>query len=171
MILAAVLVIAVAMVGCAQTPQMQVPAAPIAAGEDVSAGSLRFWDNAQMTGDVLYSIEPTGRTFQGTVQQGQAILFFDGSTFFRGPNNTGEIIFNLENDTIFVGATSEVAAYTVKDGIVYEGGSTSGAILYNYEGSKMFEGNSSANLVLQGNGDIGGDAVYVLPLLADGRVN
>ncbi len=151
--------------------QIAASGGPVGGGQQVAAGSIRLWDNPQMTGDVKFEIEANGRVYQGTVQTGQPILFFDGTTIYRGPNNTGEKLFTVEGNVIHVGGSSSgPAAYTIENNKIYEGQGTQGAILYNIDGSRMYEGaNPTGNLVFQANQELTGDVVFILPILADQR--
>jgi hypothetical protein len=139
-------------------------------GQAVATGTTRLYDDANKS-NLQYEIDSNGRVYMGTVQQGQTILFFDGSTIFRGANSTGEKLFTVGGDTLFVGGnTNGPAAYTVKNSKVYEGQGTQGAILYNVDGERLRLGaNATGDLVFQANKDLAGDVLFLLPVLADQR--
>ncbi|MFQ5342063.1 MAG: hypothetical protein ACE5F6_11015 [Anaerolineae bacterium] len=168
-ILVAVLVVAVALVGCTQA--QKAPESAKVSGSSVSAGQTRLWTDAQKSGDPTFTVDSNGKVYQGTVQTGQAILFFDGSTVFRGANSTGEKLFTVGGETIFVGGnTNGPAAYTVTGNKVYEGKGTQGAILYNIDGERLREGaNATGSLVFQANTNLTGSVQFLLPILADRR--
>jgi hypothetical protein len=161
------LVIAVVAVGCV------APAAPqtgvSVSGQAVATGTTRLYSDANMA-NLAFEIDGS-RIYQGTVQQGQAILFFDGTTVFRGANSTGEKLFTVDNDKIYVGgSTAGPVAYTLDGEKVYEGSGTQGTILYNIDSERLFKGASTTGeVVFQGNKDLAGDVVPLLPILADER--
>jgi len=178
-ILLVVLVVAIALgsgliglyLGRNSAQQAAAPAVTVGGAQSVSAGQVRLWTDAQKSGDPTFTVDSNGRVYQGTVQTGQAILFFDGSTVFRGANSTGEKLFTVGGETIFVGGnTNGPAAYTVTGNKVYEGKGTQGAILYNIDGERLREGaNATGSLVFQANTALSGNAQFLLPILADRR--
>ncbi len=167
-ILVAVLVVTIALVGCTAQQAAQ-PAGPAVGGQQVAAGSTRLYSDPQKS-NLVYEIDANGRVYQGTVQQGQTILFFDGTTIFRGANSTGEKLFTVEGDRIFVGGSSAgPIAYTVQNGRVFEG-DEKGPVVYTIEGERMFAGpNTTGNIVFQANQDLAGNVQFLLPILADQR--
>jgi len=177
-ILLVVLVVAIALgsgliglyLGRSSVQQAAAPAVSVT-GASVSAGQVRLWTNAQKSGDPTFTIDSTGKVYQGTVQTGQAILFFDGTTIFRGASSTGEKLFTVSGDTIYTGgSTNGPAAYTVTGNKVYEGKGTQGTILYNIDGERLRAGaNTTGNLVFQANKALTGNVLFLLPVLADHR--
>ena len=178
-ILLVVLVVAIALgsgliglyLGRNSAQQAAAPAVTVGGAQSVSAGQVRLWTNAQKTGEPAFTVDSNGRVYQGTVQTGQAILFFDGTTVFRGASSTGERIFTVSGETIYVGGnTNGPAAYTVSGDRIYEGKGTQGAVLYNINGERLREGpNTNGNLVFQANANLSGNVRFLLPILADRR--
>ncbi len=167
-ILFAMLVVALVLVGCAQAQPAQQGQAPVQ-GEAVAAGTTRLFSDPQKS-NLAYEIDSNGRVYQGTVQQGQAILFFDGKTVFRGANSTGEKLFTVSGNRIYVGgSTNGPVAYTVQNGRVYEG-TEKGPVIYTIEGERMFQGaNTTGDIVFQANKALTGNVQFLLPILADQR--
>lgn len=175
-ILLVVLVVAIALgsgliglyLGRTSVQQASVPSQAVG-GVDVATGGTRLFDTPQKT-NLLYEIDNSGRVYQGSVSQGQTILFFDGVRIYRGANSTGEILFTIEGDRIFVGAnTTGPLAYTVKDGRVFEGNET-GPVIYTIEGDRLFAGpDTTGDIMFQANKELSGNIRFLLPVLADRR--
>jgi hypothetical protein len=174
-ILLVVLVVAIALVsgliglwlGRSQAQQaMMAPSGPAVSGQEVASAKVRLFGDPQKQ-NLLYEID-MGRVYQGTVQQGQAILFFDGQRVYRGANTTGEILFTVEGDRIFAGPnTTAPLAYTVNNNRVFEGNSK-GPIIYTIEGDRVYRGpNPTGEIVFDSNVNLDGNVRFLLPILAD----
>ncbi len=176
-ILLVVLVVAIALgsgliglyLGRSSVQQAAAPTGPSVGGAPVAAGTTRLYSDPQKS-NLAYEIDSNGRVYQGTVQQGQAILFFDGKTVFRGANSTGEKLFTVSGNRIYVGgSTNGPVAYTVQNGRVYEG-TEKGPVIYTIEGERMFQGaNTTGDIVFQANKALTGNVQFLLPILADRR--
>ncbi|MFQ5854958.1 MAG: hypothetical protein ACE5LU_04860 [Anaerolineae bacterium] len=168
-ILLAVLVVAITLVGCVQPQPAAQKEGGAVGGEPVAAGTTRLFSDPQKS-NLVYEIEPSGKVFQGSVSQGQTILFFDGRTIFRGASSSGEKLFAVDGARIFVGgSTSGPLAYTVQDGRIFEGSDT-GPIIYNWQGERLFQGaNPTGDIVFQANRNLEGNVLFLLPILADQR--
>jgi hypothetical protein len=170
-VLFVVLVSAMALTACAGQSMVRMPdppAGPAIQGEDVAAGRTRLYSDPQQR-NLVFEID-NGRVYQGTRQEGQAVLFFNGSRIFRGANTTGEILFNVQGERIFVGpnATGPLA-YTVRGGRVYEGNDR-GPIIYTISDTRGYGGaNTTGNVVFESNIDLSGDILFLIPILGDRR--
>jgi hypothetical protein len=92
-ILLVVLIVAIALgsgliglyLGRSSVQQAAAPPAEqaIEPGEPVAAGKVRLFGDAQKT-NLAFEIE-NNRVYQGTVSQGQPVLFFNGTTVFLVP--------------------------------------------------------------------------------------
>jgi hypothetical protein len=169
-ILFSVLVFVIALAGCAPAaaPQ-QSSSQPVAAGENVSAAKTRLFSDAQKT-NLAYEIE-NDRVYQGTVSQGEAVLYFDGNTIFRGPNNNGEKLFTVDGNSIFAGAQAGGnPVWTIQNGRVHEGRGN-GPTVYTIEGDRMFQGATTdpSNIVFAANANLAGNVQFLLPVLAEQR--
>lgn len=181
-ILLVVLVVAIALgsgliglyLGRSSVQQQAAAPAPdqeaIQEGSAVSAGTTRLFKDAQKT-DLAYEIE-NNRVYQGTVSQGQSVLYFNGTTIFRGANEAGEKLFTVSGDRIFPGPQAGgQPAYTITNNRVREG-DENGRILYTIDGERMFLGPNAdpSQIVFASNTDLTqGNVKYLLPILADQR--
>ncbi|MFQ5593954.1 MAG: hypothetical protein ACE5HA_07365 [Anaerolineae bacterium] len=166
-----ILLVAVALMGCSQLPTQLVPAAPAGQsvqGEEVARSGVRLFSDPQKT-NLAFEIQ-NGRVYQGSVSQGQTILFFNGQRVYRGANTTGEILFTVSGNRIFVGAnTTGPIAYTVQNGRVFEG-TDKGPIIYTIRGDRLFQGpNTTGAIVFEANANLTGTIQFLLPILADRR--
>ena len=155
------------LVGCANDQTIAPAAGDTVSGQSVSAGSLRIED---ANNTILFTVDGT-RVYQGSVQDGQVVLSFDGDTIRRGGSPTGEELFTISGDRVYVGASTDGAiAYTIDaDGKVHEGDSQ-GVVIYTIEDNRVFEGSGSNGAILfDANEDFGTDLFPVLPVLLDTR--
>lgn len=176
-ILLVVLVVAIALISglvglilgrSSVQPQQAAAPVTVGGGVQVASGTTRLFSDPQKS-NLAFEIE-AGRVYQGAVQQGQTILFFDGTTIFRGASSAGEKLFTISGDRVFVGGnTNGPIAYTVARGRVFEG-TDKGPIIYTIEGERMFAGaNTTGNIVFQANQQLSGNIQFLLPVLADRR--
>jgi hypothetical protein len=145
-----------------------MPAGETIQGQEVAGGSVRLFSDPQQT-NLAFEVQ-NGRVYQGSVSQGQTVLFFDGQRVYRGANSTGEILFNVVGERIFVGpnATGPIA-YTVENGRVFEG-TDKGPIIYNIDRDRLYRGaNPTGAIVFESNANLSGAIQFLLPILADRR--
>ncbi len=170
-LLALVLLVAVAVVGCSQLPTQLVPPAPAGQaveGQEVARSSVRLFSDSRKV-NLAFEIE-NGRIYQGTVSRGQTVLFFNGRRVYRGANTTGEILFTVSGKRVFAGPnTTGPIAYTVENGRVFEG-TDKGPIIYTIRGDRMYRGpNTTGPIVFEANRNLTGSIQFLLPILADRR--
>ena len=169
-VLLSVLVVVMALAGCApiETQQLQ-PQGEAVTGADVAAGETRLFSDAQKT-NLAYTFEGQ-RVYQGSVSQNNVILFFDGNRIFRGANATGEVLFTVRNGAIFEGAqASGEPVWTVENDRIHEG-RANGPVVFSIEGDRLFQGPQAnpANIVFASNADLTGNVQFLLPVLATQR--
>ena len=165
-ILLVTLIAITGLVGCSQEPAAPAVSEAVS-GQSVSAGSLRIED---ANNTILFTVDGD-RVYQGSVQDGQIVISYDGDTIRRGGSPTGEELFTVDGDRVHVGASTDgPIAYTIDaDGKVHEGDGQ-GAIIYTIEDNRVFEGSGSAGAILfDANEDFGADLFPILPVLLDKR--
>jgi hypothetical protein len=166
-ILFGLLIVAIALAGCAQ-----MPAAPAAApsgaisGQQVSVQETRLFDAGRQ--NLQFTIEAAGKVYQGSTQDGQGLIFFDGDKIYRGLNITGEVLFNLEGDNLLIG-TNGPAAYHLEAGDKI-GEAANGPIVYTISGTRLFEGSgTTGGITFESDVDLSVDLWPLLVVLADRR--
>lgn len=165
-ILVAVLVVTVALVGCTQAAPAQKPAEVQVGGAEVSLSPARIFNEGQKT--LLFTVEASGKIYQGSTQQGQAVLTFEGGKIYRGASSAGELLFTLDGSKLKVGANGPTA-YTFESGFKVREGDN-GAVVYTISNNRMFAGSgTSGAIVFDANTSLENDIQYVLPVLADQR--
>jgi hypothetical protein len=183
-VLLVVLVVAIALgsgliglvLGRSSVGTESAPTGQTVTGAEVASGTTRLWTTANKTGDVAYEIDSLGggeaRIYQGTVSNGQTILFFDGDTFYAGANANGEPLYTVDGNQIYVGASTNgpLFAFVADDGRVHEGDST-GDIIARIDGERFREGATlSGDIVYAGNKNLNQGVVrFVLPILHGGE--
>jgi hypothetical protein len=150
----------------AVAPESAAPGATVG-GQAVATGTTRLREDT--AGPVLFEIDGK-RVYQGTVSEGNVILFYESGVIYQGANATGEALFTVDGNQMFVGKGTEgPKAYFVDADRIHEGDST-GTIVYRIDGERMREGATlSGDIVFQANKDLTGDVRFILPVLADGR--
>lgn len=145
-IFAAVLVVAIALVGCVAPQPQQPSAAKPVEGVQVAAQTIQVRDEAE---NVLFDIEPTGKV------SSTPNLFWDGKFIYRGQNDKGEKLFTVENNKLYVGPNTQgTVAYSFDNGKILEG--VKGSILYNFsgDGRKLFQGATGGTIQFQASDDL-----------------
>ncbi|MBS1251357.1 MAG: hypothetical protein MAG451_00390 [Anaerolineales bacterium] len=178
-ILLVVLVVAIALgsgliglyLGRSSVQQAAAPSAEqaIELGEPVAAGKVRLFGNAQKT-NLAFEIE-NNRVYQGTVSQGQPVLFFNNTTVFRGANESGEKLFTVKDGAIYEGAQASGAPVWTIDGERVHEGTANGPTVYVIQGDRFFQGATAdgSQVVFAANTDLTGSVRFLLPILATQR--
>lgn len=166
------LVVVLAVAGCAgmPAPAANAPQSEVNTGSNVSASQTNLWTTSNRAGNPAFTFDASGVVYEGTENTGTAVLYFDGTNIYRGSNSNGEILFNRDGNTLFVGSDQSTAAYTFEGENIFEGQGTQGAILFNIQDDTLRRGaNASGDLVFRANDALQGDVVTLLPVLADQR--